>query len=93
MAEMQKVNREICRSCIYSSTLTSNSHIACNYLLDTGKRRGCKVGECDKYEKGRRTKRDDQYYLKENYTSPINHEEINQKVIQANRRTSNETDN
>ena len=86
MAEMQKVNTEICRTCIYSSTLTSGSHVACNYFLDTGKRRGCKVGECDKYEKGRRTKRDDRFTYGMNHQQTQIDEEINHIVKSANMR-------
>jgi len=52
MAEMKKTSLKLCKSCIYSRTTTATANMACEYLLLTGKRRGCKVGECDKYEKG-----------------------------------------
>lgn len=56
MAGMKKTSTNICRSCIYSSTLSATATVSCDYLLLTGKRRGCKIGECDKYKKGKRPK-------------------------------------
>ena len=56
MAEMVKTTREYCMGCIYSTFESKNStSYSCDYLCMTGKRRGCKVGECDKFverEKG-----------------------------------------
>ena len=56
MGEMVKTTREYCMGCIYSTYESKNStSYSCDYLCMTGKRRGCKVGECDKFverEKG-----------------------------------------
>ena len=56
MGEMVKTTREYCMGCIYSTFESKNStSYSCDYLCMTGKRRGCKVGECDKFverEKG-----------------------------------------
>ena len=56
MAEMVKTTREYCMGCIYCTFESKNStSYSCDYLCMTGKRRGCKVGECDKFverEKG-----------------------------------------
>ena len=50
MAEMVKTTREYCMGCIYSTFESKNStSYSCDYLCMTGKRRGCKVGECDKF--------------------------------------------
>lgn len=54
MAEMKKTSMRLCKSCIYSRTTSATKNMSCDYLLITGNRRGCKVGECDKYEKGKR---------------------------------------
>ena len=56
MAEMKKTSNNLCKGCIYSSTNSATSTVICNYILITGRRRGCKLGECDKYEKGNRKK-------------------------------------
>lgn len=47
---MIKTSKELCESCIYSVTFGANYSV-CDYLEKTGKSRGCKAGECDKYEK------------------------------------------
>lgn len=56
MGEMVKTTREYCMGCIYCTFESKNStSYSCDYLCMTGKRRGCKVGECDKFverEKG-----------------------------------------
>ena len=56
MGEIVKTTREYCMGCIYSTFESKNStSYSCDYLCMTGKRRGCKVGECDKFverEKG-----------------------------------------
>jgi len=56
MAETKKTSLHFCKSCIYSTTMSATSTTICDYFMLTGNRRGCKVGECDKYEKGKRKK-------------------------------------
>lgn len=56
MGEMIKTSESICRSCIYSSTKDKDAEVTCAYIVFTGQRRNCKVGECDKYKKGCRRK-------------------------------------
>ena len=38
--------------CRYRKRLTWNGE-SCQYMLITGKRRGCEISECDKYKKGK----------------------------------------
>ena len=56
MGEMIKTNKDICKSCKYSCAINAGTMVVCDFFLVTGSRRGCKVGECDKYEKGKRIK-------------------------------------
>lgn len=52
MSEMIKTTTKICKSCKYSkSWLNKQEDYYCDYLLMTHMRRGCPVGQCDKYEK------------------------------------------
>ena len=51
MGEMQKTSIRLCKTCVYSRTVCATMNMSCDYFLITGHRRGCKVGECDKYEK------------------------------------------
>ena len=47
-------NNELCKSCIYGTSFSAGSHTcACFYIVRTGKNRGCPIGWCDKYEKGK----------------------------------------
>jgi len=43
-----------CKTCKYHTYLSKgHAFLACGYILDTLKRRGCPAGdECDKYEQG-----------------------------------------
>ena len=62
MGRMTKTTKEYCISCKYHygggngpSGIGSHTMVFCDYFLKTGKRRGCPVGKCDKweqYEKG-----------------------------------------
>lgn len=61
MGEMIKTSSKVCRSCVYGCR-TANIY-TCDYLLMTNKRRGCKYGECDKYER-RTKKRNNAIHLK-----------------------------
>lgn len=47
-----------CKSCRYRRAIsTKGTAPACNYLLDTGKLRGCSPQNCDKWEaRSRKTK-------------------------------------
>jgi hypothetical protein len=51
MSKMQKTSIRLCKTCIYSRTTSATANMNCEYFLITGNRRGCKVGECDKYKK------------------------------------------
>lgn len=62
MAEMRKVTPALCKKCIYSSKEKTLEPM-CNYILDTGQRRGCKLGECDKFTEGSRKKKKRQIAL------------------------------
>lgn len=48
-----KTSLELCKTCryVWKCRDGSSKDIACNYFLDTGKRRECPVGYCDKYDK------------------------------------------
>lgn len=57
MSEMLKTSQEMCAKCKHGSWHNIPERIVvCNYLLDTGRLRNCEIGECDKYEEGRRRK-------------------------------------
>lgn len=49
--KMVKTTPKMCKSCKYHCHSYSTL-VYCDYYLITGNRRGCEVGECDKYEKG-----------------------------------------
>lgn len=52
----QSGNRKSCEGCIYHRALATHGHgfvKYCNYLLDTGKPRGCPPEKCDKKTVGR----------------------------------------
>lgn len=57
---MIKTNSDICNSCKYGKYLVGfgGDEYYCDYYLMTFKKRNCKVGECDKYEK-----REGDYYV------------------------------
>lgn len=42
--------------CIYRSTINGGRVPMCFYAVATGKARGCKISECDKYIDGRKIK-------------------------------------
>lgn len=49
---MIKTSPDVCKTCKYKKYLRSTYLLLyCDYLCMTGKRRGCNIGECDKYEK------------------------------------------
>ena len=48
--KMQKTTQRLCKRCKYGSGSVAQYKVYCNYLVDTGNRRGCPVGYCDKYE-------------------------------------------
>lgn len=45
--------RKKCRSCKYRERIEKRG---CNFIILTGKRRGCSAENCDKYEKGTRVR-------------------------------------
>lgn len=52
MAEQKMVDTSLrlCGSCMHCWSKGYNA-IICAYIIDTGERRGCPLGKCDKYEK------------------------------------------
>lgn len=56
MGEMIKTSIKYYRKCIYSYK-HSQTEVMCGYYSQTGLRRGCPVGMCDKFEKRGRKKR------------------------------------
>lgn len=65
MKEIETVE-EHCKhiDCVFRGHLSHvrNSTSCCDYLFLTGKSRGCKISECDKYIKGVRKIRNDIIY-------------------------------
>lgn len=61
MAEMRKTTRTLCQQCKYSLSNGCGSggkySVTCAYIEFTGKRRGCEVGLCDKFEPKRKCKK------------------------------------
>lgn len=55
--KLTKTSPSYCGRCIYHDK-SGDQKGFCTYLLDTGKRRGCPIGYCDKFEQknGRRRK-------------------------------------
>ena len=54
MERMKKTSTEYCIECKYhfgGDQKQSGSRVCCEYILKTGKRRGCPVGLCDKFKK------------------------------------------
>ena len=51
--KMKKTSAELCLSCIHGQKIYGGNAV-CGYLNNTGKRRGCPEGYCDKYEKRKR---------------------------------------
>ena len=41
-----------CRTCRFRGAIKGENIIYCDYILHTGKRRGCPVDQCTRYEKG-----------------------------------------
>ena len=52
MGKMHKTSKSYCKKCKYHGP-THMECMICNYFLITKKRRGCEVGKCDKFEKGK----------------------------------------
>jgi hypothetical protein len=49
---MVKTSKEYCKKCeYYSGGSDETSGGCCFYIIKTGKRRGCEIGYCDKFEK------------------------------------------
>lgn len=46
---MIKTSYKVCSKCKYSCVY-NGLYFHCDYFISTGKRRGCKVNECDKFE-------------------------------------------
>lgn len=51
LGELVKTCTELCSCCNYGTRMGGDSLIVCDYYLMTKKLRGCKSGECDKFEK------------------------------------------
>lgn len=55
MAGMIKTSTEICTKCKYGTLVSTAQGVpVCNYFTDTGNRRGCPIGYCDKFVEGKR---------------------------------------
>lgn len=62
MGEMRKTSPELCKKCKHNYgqiSLQGHVYIGCRYVLNTTHSRGCKYGECDKFEKGKPKTEDD----------------------------------
>ena len=49
--ELVKTSTALCSCCVFSSQTGGGSTIVCDYYLTTGIMRGCKYGECNKFER------------------------------------------
>lgn len=57
-------DRHKCKSCIYRSNGSLKGKGArCEYILFTGKSRGCEVHDCNKYKKGPRLRKYPEYII------------------------------
>lgn len=52
---MVKTSEKVCKSCKYGITFGAG-YYCCDYLHKRGSRRGCSIGECDKYERRGKSK-------------------------------------
>lgn len=48
--KMRETSRALCKSCRYGLGSSNGTIVTCDYYYQTGHRRGCPVGSCDKYE-------------------------------------------
>lgn len=55
--KMVRTSNSFCRQCAYGIDMGGKTRVDCNYYLDTGKRRNCDVGWCDKYQPRKRKKK------------------------------------
>ena len=54
MGRMKPTSTEYCIKCKYhlgGDERSAGSRVSCQYILMTGKRRGCPVGMCNKFKK------------------------------------------
>lgn len=49
-------DRHLCKKCKYRGRDQGGYYTTCDYIEITGHSRGCKVEECDKYERGKKLK-------------------------------------
>lgn len=52
-----KCTKAVSRKCIYGSDYAPGETALCNYILITGKRRGCPACACDKFKQGKKKKK------------------------------------
>ena len=54
--KMVRTSKSFCRQCRFGIDMGGQTRVDCNYYLDTGQRRNCEVGWCDKYQPRKRKK-------------------------------------
>ena len=55
--DMIQVDKKKCRSCIHLWIQGASGVTACQYVLNTGQRRECPVGWCNKFEPKKRKRK------------------------------------
>lgn len=63
MGRMKKTSKEYCMECVYGCGHDGGQLLVCDYFLMTGKRRGCEVGVCDKFKKGKKRREKCHIYI------------------------------
>lgn len=56
------LNNDVRRKCFYSCNIADTA-MCCDYLIKTGKMRGCPADRCDKYKEGKKKKEWSNYHL------------------------------
>ena len=57
---MEKTTKAMCRKCTHCWSQAAGEYsVMCHYVLDTGKRRNCPIGYCDKFEPKKRKRREE----------------------------------
>lgn len=57
--KLRKTSKALCKTCKYS--IWMGQEVGCYYIVITKKRRGCPIGWCDKYSKGKTRRRFNDY--------------------------------
>lgn len=80
--KMIKTSKEYCKKCeYYSGGVNDTASGCCFYIVKTGKRRGCEIGYCDKFEKKKaKTKKEIPWSETSNLFQMVNSERLTNQI-------------